>query len=62
MDPVGQFGEGPKKVAGWLREAGVRDLTLKLYEGARHELHNELNRDEVVADLVSWLENHRGGI
>ncbi len=62
MDPVGQFGEGPKKVAGWLREAGVRDLTLKLYEGARHELHNELNRDEVVADLMSWLENHRGGI
>lgn len=49
-------------MAGWLREAGVRDLTLKLYEGARHELHNELNRDEVVADLMPWLENHRGGI
>jgi len=45
-------------VAGWLRDSGVRDVTLKLYEGARHELHNEINRDEVVADLTSWLKDH----
>lgn len=57
-DPVGQFGKGPRLVAGWLRDSGVRDVTLKLYEGARHELHNEINRDEVVADLTSWLKDH----
>lgn len=55
MDPVGQYGEGPKKVYAWLREAGIRDVTLKLYPDARHELHNELNRDEVVEDLAAWL-------
>lgn len=55
MDPVGQYGEGPKKVDAWLREAGIRDVTLKLYPDARHELHNEINRDEVAEDLIAWL-------
>ena len=30
-------------------------MKLKLYEGARHELFNETNRDEVFSDLVEWL-------
>lgn len=58
MDPVGQFGKGAPQVAGWLREAGVRDVELKLYADARHELHNELNRDEVVADMTAFMARH----
>lgn len=38
------------------RDAGLTDVALKVYEGARHELVNETNRDEVVADLVAWLD------
>ena len=38
------------------REAGVRDVTVQLYVGARHELLNETNRDEVTADIVRWLD------
>ncbi|GHC74565.1 alpha/beta fold hydrolase [Streptomyces flavofungini] len=38
------------------RYAGVRDLTWKGYEGARHEILNETNRDEVQADLTGWLD------
>lgn len=37
------------------RRAGVRDVSLKLYPGARHELIHEINRDEVIADLITWL-------
>jgi alpha-beta hydrolase superfamily lysophospholipase len=37
------------------RAAGLTDVTLKVYPGARHELFNETNRDEVYADLVSWI-------
>lgn len=58
MDPVGQYGKGVRQVYGWLKDAGVRDLTLKLYEDARHELHNELNRDEFIDDIVTWIEAH----
>jgi len=57
-DPVGQAGKGVTKLAGKLREAGVRDVTLKLYGDGRHEMFNETNRAEVFADLAAWLESH----
>ena len=38
------------------RDAGVADVTVQLYPGARHETLNETNRDEVTADLVAWLD------
>jgi alpha-beta hydrolase superfamily lysophospholipase len=38
------------------RDAGLTDVTLKVYEGGRHEMLNETNRDEVVADLKAWLD------
>ncbi|MVO85162.1 alpha/beta fold hydrolase [Streptomyces sp. p1417] len=38
------------------RYAGVQDLTWKGYEGARHEILNETNRDEVQQDLTDWLD------
>jgi alpha-beta hydrolase superfamily lysophospholipase len=39
-----------------LGQAGLSDVTLKVYEGARHEVFNETNRDEVVSDLLAWLD------
>ncbi len=38
--------------------SGLSDVTALLYEGARHEVYNEVNRDEVVGDLVRWIEEH----
>jgi alpha-beta hydrolase superfamily lysophospholipase len=38
--------------------SGIRDVTVHVYPGARHEVYNETNRDEVVADLVRWLDDH----
>jgi alpha-beta hydrolase superfamily lysophospholipase len=37
------------------RAAGLSDVTVKVYPRARHELFNETNRDEVYADLLSWI-------
>ncbi|MFF5970708.1 alpha/beta fold hydrolase [Streptomyces sp. NPDC012769] len=42
------------------REAGLTDVTYRTYEGARHEVLNETNRDEVVADLTAWIERVTG--
>jgi alpha-beta hydrolase superfamily lysophospholipase len=39
------------------KRVGLTDLELIVYEGARHEVFNETNQDEVIADLVSWLED-----
>ncbi|MFI1917020.1 alpha/beta fold hydrolase [Nocardia sp. NPDC020380] len=37
------------------RTAGLTDITYKTYENARHELLNELNHEEVEADLIAWI-------
>ena len=58
-DPVGNLGEGPKAVADSFKKAGVKDVILKLYRGDRHEILNELDRDQVYADIHQWLEEHR---
>ena len=55
-DPVGGMGEGVRKVAEEFRQAGLRDVTLTLYEDGRHEMFNELNREEVYAALAAWLD------
>ena len=55
-DPVGAEGKGVRKVEGLFRAAGCRDVTVKLYPGGRHEMLNEINRREVMEDLLSWLE------
>ena len=56
-DPVGNMGKGVRKVARMFREVGCRDVTVKLYPGGRHEMFNEINRQEVMDDLLAWLES-----
>lgn len=54
-DPVGDYGSGVKRTYHSLREAGMKRLSMKLYPGARHELLNETNRQEVMEDLCQWM-------
>lgn len=58
-DPVGGMGKGVEKVYNYFVSAGCEDVTMKLYPGARHEILNETNRQEVYGDLLVWLEDHR---
>ena len=55
-DPVGNFGKGPDHVYKQLMVSGVKDLSIKMYEGARHELFNEINREEALSDMLAWCE------
>ena len=57
-DPVGGRGRGVRKAAESMRRAGVRQVEVKLYPGARHELLVELNRQEVFADIAAFIEAH----
>ena len=57
-DPVGGQGKGVHHVVDMFRAAGCRDVEVKLYPGGRHEMFNEINRQEVLDDLLNWLENH----
>lgn len=54
-DPVGDLGVGVKKVYDMYKAAGIEDITYKLYENDRHEILNELDRDNVYSDILSWM-------
>ncbi len=54
-DPVGNFTKGVTRLLERYRRAGLSDVSHRFYEGARHEVFNETNRDEVLDDLVAWL-------
>jgi alpha-beta hydrolase superfamily lysophospholipase len=58
-DPLAGGGRLVEVLGQRYRDAGLLDVTVKLYDDARHELLNELNRDEVTADVVAWLDAHR---
>lgn len=56
-DPVGGKGlSGMRAVAEQYRQVGLGDITIKTYTDGRHEMFNEINRDEVRADLLAWLD------
>ncbi|NLA73519.1 MAG: alpha/beta hydrolase [Clostridiales bacterium] len=54
-DPVGSYGKGVKEVAKLLRDTNHSDVTLKLYPDCRHEILNELNKDEVYSHISQWV-------
>ena len=54
-DPVGDYGKGIDLVCDKLESSGHTNVTKKLYPECRHEILNELNKDEVMADILAWL-------
>ena len=55
-DPVGGFGKDVQKVYEKYKDAGIKDVEIKLYQGDRHEILNETDREQVYEDLYQWLE------
>ncbi|MBX3100652.1 MAG: alpha/beta hydrolase [Salinibacterium sp.] len=47
-----------KLAADYVKRSKLTDVEAIVYPGARHEIFNETNRDEVIADLVGWLDAH----
>ena len=57
-DPVGAYGEGVKNVYNSYKQAGIQDVRIHLYEGARHELTNEIGKEYIFADVAEWIFKH----
>lgn len=58
MDPVGNYGKGVKEVYEKLKKSGHTNVQIKLYEGYRHEIHNEDIRNQVLDDIVSFARKN----
>ncbi|MCL2251427.1 MAG: lysophospholipase [Treponema sp.] len=57
-DPVGDMGKSPTDLVDAYRSIGINDCDFVLYPGARHEALNETNREEVMDNLLSWINKH----
>ncbi len=57
-DPVGKNGKGVLKLVKAYKKNGIKDLTYKLYKDGRHEMLNETNKEEVIGDVIKWLNAH----
>lgn len=58
LDPVGA-NDGVRALGRSYAAQGIRNVEVILYPQGRHEMLNELNRDEVQRDVVMWLDKHR---
>ncbi len=56
MDPVGSWGKGVRTVAERLQQAGITDLTARLYPDMRHEILNEIDYETVWSEIAKWME------
>ena len=54
-DPVGQQLGGVRILIERYRRAGLSDISHDFYPGGRHEMLNEVNRDEVISNLLGWM-------
>jgi alpha-beta hydrolase superfamily lysophospholipase len=57
-DPLGGRRGALRLGRAYRERSGVTDVAVIVYDGARHEVYNETNRDEVIADLIRWIEEH----
>lgn len=55
-DPLGGEKSARKLEHAYRKRAGLTDVTTIVYPGARHEIYNETNKEEVMADLTAWLD------
>lgn len=54
-DPVGDYGRGVSKAVKAFQKAGLHNVTCKLYEGKRHELHNEDIKEQVYSEIYNYI-------
>ena len=55
-DPVGGERSVRRLAEAYLSRARLTDVSVIVYDGARHEVLNETNADEVIADVIAWLD------
>jgi alpha-beta hydrolase superfamily lysophospholipase len=54
-DPIGGEYSNKALVDAYRKNSGTQDIELFVYHDARHEIYNELNKDEIIADLIAWI-------
>jgi len=56
QDPCSDYGKAVERVAQRMKVAQFTDITCTIDPDSRHEALNELNREKIMSDFVSWLD------
>lgn len=56
-DPVGNYGKGVHQTADAFRKAGMTDVSVRVYPLCRHEILNEINKEEIYEDVAQWIRD-----
>ena len=56
MDPVGEYGKGVQKLFNIYKKNNFKKIEIKLFSNGRHEMLNELNKEEVYNYIYNWIE------
>ena len=54
-DPIGGEYSNKALVQAYRKNAGIDDIELFVYHECRHEIYNELNKEAIIEDLVTWI-------
>ena len=54
-DPVGGYGKGVRQAADAFRKVGMKNVSLRIYPMCRHEILNEINREEIYGNILQWM-------
>jgi alpha-beta hydrolase superfamily lysophospholipase len=54
-DPIGGEYSNKALLEAYRKNSGIQDIELFVYHEARHEIYNELNKDEITQDLIDWI-------
>lgn len=57
-DPVSSWGKGYEEIDRKMKRTARSDYQMKLYPGMRHEIHNEIGKEEVISDVSEWIIGH----
>jgi alpha-beta hydrolase superfamily lysophospholipase len=55
-DPVGNYGKSVRKIYRQYKKSGIKDISIKLYQGDRHEILNELDKFDIYNDILRWID------
>lgn len=60
-DPVGHYGKGVRRAAKAFEDTGMTDVSVRIYPLCRHEILNEINKEEIYEDVTHWLQRVTDG-
>ncbi len=54
-DPVGSYGKGIRQAENAFRKAGMTNVSVRIYPLCRHEILNEINKEEICENIAEWI-------